>query len=236
VKTFRLIRQALLLPLAVLMASCGSLPVIKPLDEAGTQQVIGQCARPFLNVPYRLVHAIEAGRPGGASATVLGVSLFDPQAGTLHSAILTLEGFVLFDARYEKEIKVNRALPPFDAPHFGANMMADVRLMLLAPEGRLLQAGRLAEGSAVCRYDGQQGRTLDVTVHPDETWEIVQYGEHHELLRQVKAFFVRNGIPERMALTGFMTVNYELRLKLISAEAVSPEALRLQQGQESDDD
>jgi hypothetical protein len=225
-KMFRLIRYGSILILAVLLASCSSLPVIKPLDASIAQDPIQRCRRPFLDVPYRLVHAIEASISGRTPGTVLGVTLFDPQSGAAHSAILTLEGFVLFDARYEKGVHVNRAVPPFDAPHFAGNMMEDIRLIFLAPQGRLLQAGTLEDGATICRYDGNQGRTVDVVVRQDDTWEIGTYGEHHEQLRRVRVISGKDRVPEKVELTGFFSVSYSLRMTLISAEPVLPEELR----------
>ena len=33
----------------------------------------------------------------------MGITLVDPSDKTVHSVIMTIEGFVLFDARYEKD-------------------------------------------------------------------------------------------------------------------------------------
>jgi hypothetical protein len=217
---------AALMLLTVFFASCGTLPVIRPLDAAGTQAAEERCRLPFLEAPHRLVHAIEAGSPERAMGTVLGVTLFDPLSGIVRSAILTLEGFLLFDARYDGGVEVHRAFPPFDDPHFGENMMDDIRLIFLAPQGRLLRAGTLDNGAIVCRYEDPRGRTIDVMVRPDGAWEIATYGRQIERLRRVEALSVKNRIPEVVALTGFFTVNYRLHMTLISAEPVSPGDIR----------
>lgn len=211
-----------LILLTVLIVSCSTLPAIRPLDAAGTQAAAERCRRPFLEAPHRFVHAIEAGSPQRAMGTVLGVTLFDPYSGILRSAILTLEGFVLFDARYDRGMDVHRAVPPFDAPRFAENMMDDIRLIFLRPQGRLLQAGTLENGAIACRYEDPRGQTVDVMVRPDDAWEIGTYGKHNEPLRKVEAFSVKNRIPEAVTLTGFLTANYKLRLTLISAEPVRP--------------
>ena len=217
---------AALILLTVLFTSCSTLPAIRPLDAAGTQAAAERCRRPFLEAPHRFVHAIEAGSPERSMGTVLGVTLFDPPSGIARSAILTLEGFVLFDARYDKGVEVFRAVPPFDAPRFGENMIDDIRLIFLAPQGRLLRAGALENGAIACRYEGPRGQTVDVIVRPDDSWEIGTYGDHNEPLRRVEAFSVINRIPEAVALTGFFTVDYMLRMTLISAEPVSPEDVK----------
>lgn len=104
-------------------------------------------------------------------------------------------------------------------------MMEDIRLIFLSPEGRLLNAGELEDGSTICRYDGNQGKIVDVVVHRDDTWEIETYRNPYERLRKISAFSVRDGIPEMLELTGFESGNYSLHLKLISAEPVPPEAI-----------
>ena len=223
----RIRRVAVSAIMTVLLASCAGLPSIVPLDPAGTREVAARCRTPFADGPYRVVHAMEAQIGGRQAGTLLGVTLFDPSAETLHGAILTLEGFVLFDARYDKGLLVNRAVPPFDAPHFGGNMMEDIRLLFLAPNGRLLAAGRLADGAGICRYEAAGGAVVDVIVYLDSTWAILMYGADDEKLRQVRALSVRNRIPETVELTGFQSVGYTLRMTLISAEAVGPEAVEL---------
>ncbi|PKN60214.1 MAG: hypothetical protein CVU53_04215 [Deltaproteobacteria bacterium HGW-Deltaproteobacteria-11] len=217
---------AALFLLTLLFTSCSTLPAIRSLDAAGTQAAAERCRRPFLDAPHRFVHAIEAGMPERTMGTVLGVTLFDPPSGIMHSAVLTLEGFVLFEARYDKGVEVYRAVPPFDAPRFGENMIDDIRLIFLAPQGRLLHAGALENGAAACRYEGSLGKMVDVVVRPDDAWEIVTYGDNNESLRRVEAFFVKDRIPEAVELTGFLTVNYKLRLTLISAEPISSEDVK----------
>lgn len=231
-KSFILLgRCSLILMLTAFLISCSLLPVIKRADPAAAVDTVQRCHRPFLDIPYRFVHTIEAALPGGKTGTVVGVTVFDPAAETIHSVIMTIEGFVLFEARHEKgELRVDRAVPPFDAGRFAAYMMEDVRLIFLAPEGRPADAGVLEDGSAICRYYENQDRILDVVVHQDDTWEIETYRGSHERLRKIRALSVQDRIPELLELTGFGFLDYSLRLKLISAEPVSPEAIRLHRG------
>ncbi|MDQ5984411.1 MAG: hypothetical protein CSYNP_00106 [Syntrophus sp. SKADARSKE-3] len=207
------------------LASCAGLPAIKPLDPAETWEIAARCRAPFAEGSHRVVHALEAQIGGRQAGTLLGITLFDPSAETLHGAILTLEGFVLFDARYDKGLVVNRAVPPFDAPHFGSNMMEDIRLLFLAPKGRLLAAGHLADYAGICRYEVAGGAVEDVIVYHDSTWEIRMYGADGGKIRSVRVLSLRNHIPEAVELTGFQSVGYTLRMTLISTEAVGPEAV-----------
>ena len=125
------VRRFLILMSMVFSVSCVSLPAIKPVEQRAA--AIQRCARPFLGSPHRFVHAIAASLPGGGTGTVLGITVFDPKSKAIRSAILTIEGFVLFDARYDKELHVYRALPPFNGEEFAERLMKDVRLIFLAP-------------------------------------------------------------------------------------------------------
>ena len=224
-KAFMLLgRCSLILMLTTFLISCSLLPVIRHTDPAAATDTVQRCHRPFLDIPYRFVHTIEAALPGGKTGTVVGVTVFDPTAETIHSVIMTIEGFVLFDAQYEgEEVRVNRAVSPFNAEHFAEHIMEDVRLIFLAPEGRLSDAGVLedGDGSVICRYYGNQDKITDVVVHQDDTWEIGTYRGSRERLRKIRAFYVQDRIPGMLELTGFESRNYSLRLKLIGAEPVT---------------
>lgn len=219
-KAFMLFGHRFLILMAmVFLISCSCLPIIKPGGQ--TVETIQRCRQPFLDTSYRFVHAIEAALPGGGTGTVLGITLFEPSSKTIHSAIITIEGFVLFDAKYNKKLYVHRALPPFNGEHFAEHMMEDIRLIFFPPDGRLLDAGVLEDGSTICRYDENQSKIVDVIVHQDDTWEIGTYRNCYERSRKISAFSVRNRIPGMLELTAFGSRNYSLRLKLISAEPVT---------------
>ena len=230
-------RWFLFFVLTTFYMSCGGLPVIKPLDPQASPEAVQRCRLPFLSNPYRFIHAIEATVHGGSAGTVLGITVFDPAAETIHSAIITIEGFVLFDAWYEKKgIRIDRALPPFDAQHLAGPMMEDIRLLFMAPDGYLSDAGLLENGSTICRYHEGENRIEDVVVHKDGTWEIAVFGGRHERLRNIRAFSVQENIPNMVELTGSGPWNYSLRMRLISAERVSPESIRLIPEQAHDED
>jgi len=229
-------RRLLILILFFFLSSCSRLPVIKPVDQALLPDIMRRCQQPFVDIPYRFVHAIEVTLPGGGTGTVMGVSLIDPALEKIHSVIMTIEGFILFDAQYEKEVRVDRAVPPFNAKHFAQHMMEDVRLILLAPHGRLSSAGVLEDGSTICQYDGSQGKIVDLVVHKDNSWEIGVYSNSSETIRRVNASSVRDRIPALIKLTAFDSWDYSLLLSLISAEPVSGGAIRLYPGESPDDE
>jgi len=230
------IYRLLILILILFLVSCSRLPVIKPVDQAALSDIMRRCHQPFVDIPYRFVHAIEVTMPGGGAGTVVGVTVIDPASETIHSVIMTIEGFVLFDAQYEKEVSVKRAVPPFNARHFAKHMMEDVRLILLAPQGRLSTAGILEDGSTICRYDGSQGKIVDLIVHKDNSWEIGVYSDSYETIRRVNASSVKDWIPASVKLTAFDSWDYSLLLRLINAEPVSAGAIRLQPGESPGDE
>ncbi|HVO66062.1 MAG TPA: hypothetical protein VMT12_06220 [Syntrophales bacterium] len=218
------------------LVSCGRLPVIKPVDHVLLPDITKRCHQPFIDTPYRFIHAIEVILPGEGTGTVVGVTVIDPASETIHSAIMTIEGFVLFDAQYEKEMRVNRAVPPFNTKNFAEHLMKDIRLILLAPQGRLSKAGLLEDGSTICRYDENQGRIIDVIVHQDSSWEIGLYSDSYETIRRVNASSIKNRIPTLVRLTAFDTRDYTLLLRLINAEPVSKRTMQLQPGESPDDE
>ena len=155
---------------------------------------------------------------------MMGATLIDPKAVAVHSVIMTLEGFVIFDGAYDQDVHVDRAVPPFDKPQFAKNMLKDVRLMYLAPERRPVKVGFLEDGAVICRYTGNDNPIMDVIVHRDGSWEIHTYSESEELRRRIRAGSVRNGIPETVELNGYEAWDYTLQMRLISAEPVAREA------------
>jgi hypothetical protein len=229
-------RYFLILMSAFFIISCSRLPVIKPVDPAMAPDTMRRCHLPFLDITYRFVHTIEVALPGGRTDTVVGVTAFDPATKIIQSVIMTIEGFVLFDASYEKEVRVNRAVPPFNAEHFAGYMMDDVRLIFLTPDGRLSDTGVFEDGSTVCRYYVKQDGVIDVIVHKDNTWEIERYSDSHELLRKVMTFSLQGRIPGMVELNAFGFREYTLRLNLINAESVSPELLRRRPDDAAEDD
>ena len=215
-------RFGLPLILVMLFAACVHSPDMKPLDPLTDRAVIEECGRPFVKGSYRFVHAIEAGLPGGRTVMVMGVTVVDPEAKSLHSVLMTLEGLVLFDAEYDGTLSVKRAVPPFDRDSFARNMMEDVRLLFLAPENTSAQTGVLKDGSTLCRYEGKEGETIDVTIRPDHAWKIETYVNPFERLREIKAGHDKDGMPRELELKGYSQGGYTLRMRLIDEEPVSP--------------
>lgn len=217
-----------LLALILTLSACSSLPEIRPSAPPGRADVRDRCRSPFPDGPYQLTHVIEARLPDETRSSALGIVLVDPARKMVHSVIMTVEGFVLFDARHHRTLTVNRAVGPFAAPDFGERIMADVLLVFLPPPGRLIGAGLLDSGFPVCRYEDDDGLARDVLAGRDFAWAVHQYDGSHHLSRQVRAYSQNAaGIPERIEISRHQFPRYGLKLTLLQAERLSADDERL---------
>jgi hypothetical protein len=204
--------------MTVLAVSCGGLPKISPVVSQNSSEISNKCHMIFPKKEWRFVHAIEADLPGGEKAFMMGITQIAPEQKTIHSILMTIEGLVLFDAVSAGTLTVNRAVPPFDSENFAKGLLADVRLMFLAPDGEPVQRGLTETGSWICRFQSLE-ETTDVVVHQDNSWTIHQYHRHR--LRRVIHAHPKKGaeggiMPETLSLTA--APEYSLQLKLVEAE------------------
>jgi hypothetical protein len=139
---------------------------------------------------------------------------------------MTIEGLVVFDALYDGEIIINRAIPPFNSDKFAKGMISDLRLIFFQPEGRCVEAGVSDTSKWICRYQTDKETTVDVVIHFDNRWTIRRY-HHHRLDRAIQAYFgndpdltTKNKIPERLELIARGGQGYSLNLKLVEAAPI----------------
>jgi len=205
------------------MTACSQIPVIR--HDAGLNGKPGGevcCSKPclpFVTVPYRLIHAMEAELPDGTVTSALGIVLVDPHRDSLHCVLMTPEGFVLLDVVDDQEITVRRGVPPFNHPIFAERMMADIRLMLLPPRGRLQDVGRLKDGTAICRYSDEEGKMIDIASEVDDRREIRQYDSSGFVRRLIRLSSAgQPGIFGKIELKAPSFTGYALQLTLIEAE------------------
>jgi len=201
-----------------LCISCTRIRPIKSVDFSELNPKV--CLQPFFITPYRFIHTIEAELPGGSQMMLIGITVIDPVVGKYRSAIMTIEGMVLFDASCDNTVFIYRALPPFDNKHFANSMMDDVQFIYFPPQGTLRTFGNLDDGSTICRYYGEDTKIVDVILHPDHSWEIEQYSSYRKIVRKVKAMSIQDRIPSVIELSVQRSQKYFLRMKLISAEPV----------------
>jgi hypothetical protein len=212
-------RFALILLLLVTVSACTGLKPLTTLDPVRRAAVLTECGRPFLTGSYRLVHELETVMPGGAKGTAIGVLVADPRTRGFRTALMTIEGFVLFDAEAGETLTVHRAVPPFDAPAFAEALAEDIRLAFFAPGGETTAWGEGEEGALVCRFERADGRLVEVMTQSGGVIGIRLYGTGQEVQRTVKmAYPQRPGLAETLEIRGGGWRPYTLRLRLLESE------------------
>ena len=212
-----------LFPLFLLLltvGACTGLKPLTPLDPTRKSAVLEGCRRPFLPGKYRLVHALETVMLDGAKGTAVGVLVADPRTRGFRTALMTIEGFVLFDAEAGETLTVHRAVPPFDAPAFAEALAEDIRLAFFSPGGEPAAWGEGEEGALVCRFERADGRLVEVMTLRDGDLEIRLYGTGQEVRKRVKM-----ALPQRPGLAETLTIRggwppYTLKLRLLESEAL----------------
>ena len=107
-----------------ILISCSALPKLQPSNRSARVELPPACQRLFPNGEWQFVHSIEAVMPGGHKGLVMGVTVISSRDRIAHCVLMTIEGLVVFDARYDQELVINRAVAPFDREGFGAVLPA----------------------------------------------------------------------------------------------------------------
>jgi len=213
-----------LLCILCLTTACSGLPKVYPDRNLSWPVRRPQCANLFPEGRWQFSHAIEAEMPGGRKGMLIGVTLISSTDKTIQSIIMTIEGMVLFEARYDRRLVVNRGIPPFDAENFARGLIQDIQLIFFAPPGTLIESGVLDNGAAVCRFQNPDKGYVDIIQHGPGGWEIRQYDRRYHKRRSIKAILNKGGInpgrfnvPGRLTLTSHDTPGYVLKMDLIEA-------------------
>jgi hypothetical protein len=213
-------KAAFLILAAPAFLTCASLPRIIPAGEKEKPIIVNKCASPFLSRPWRLVHSIDGTLPGGATATMIGVTVASPDTGRLRCTLMSIEGLVLLDADYDAKLVIKRGIGPLSDPELVMGMIRDIRLMLFRPAGSCTEAGTLNGGNGMCRYRADEG-IVDVMTRTDGGVDVMSYDASLKRSRTVRlADFRTDGLPGRIDLTASGLFSYSLRLDLIEAEQV----------------
>ena len=214
----------LLLCIGCILISCGLLPSLQPADRAARMELPQTCQRLFPSGKWQFVHSIEAVMPGGQKGLVLGVTVISSLDKTAHCVLMTIEGLVVFDARYDQELVIHRAVAPFDQEGFAAGLISDIQLIFFMPQGPLVETGNDPNGASVCRYQTPDGGIVDLVIDADHTRHIRQYTAQRRLRRTVDAFFTKpesdgGGLdfPDRLELTAHGIAGYTLVMDLVEA-------------------
>lgn len=222
---FLMWKLSILLTVLGISTSCARLPDIYPQDSSPVLEVKLKCDQPFLKNRWQLVHSIKAVLPNDQKEAMIGTIILAPEKKIIHCVITSIEGIVLLETVYDKNVIINRAIPPFDSDDIAAGLMNDVRLIFLKPEGSLIASGLTDNGSSICRYKKDDGMIVDIIVPPEGGWGINQYDSCFGLNRTVKAEFLtrhesvgmNDKVPERLELTAHGFLGYKLSFDLIES-------------------
>jgi hypothetical protein len=219
----------LLLSVLGLILSCSSLPQVYPAGASADAQPDRACRDPFPDGDWQLLHSIEATLPGGKKGFLMGLTIISSSNRTARCVIMTLEGFVVFDALYDKQIAVKRAIAPFDSEAFANGLIEDINLIFFRPAGSIKTSGFLETGATVCRYQKPDGQMVDLVIHEDRSWQKKRYSLQLRLIRTVTAFFSKENpteeqaaIPDRLELTAHGIAGYNLIMDLVEAVPLGP--------------
>lgn len=214
----RFVMTALLL-LLVSLAACAKLPIIQIPEDSGQIPSQPSCGDLFPKGRWQMHHAIEA-TIGGRKTLLTGVTVLSSQDRSIESALMTVEGFVLFSGRYDGALTVDRAVAPFDRPGFAQGLMDDLMLLFFAPRAPLCATGQVDPKDRICRYC-QSNQTTDIVVTTQNTRQIRHYTSRNRLDRSIEAGDIIDvdGTPfaQRMILTNHGMLGYQLVLKLLEA-------------------
>ncbi|MFC1856838.1 hypothetical protein ACFL9U_02290 [Thermodesulfobacteriota bacterium] len=209
--------------------ACSALPQVQPASGAAREEVPRKCLSLFPKGKWQFVHSIEATMPEGQKGLVIGVTVISSRDKIAQSVIMTIEGLVIFDARYDRQLVVNRAVVPFDTEGFADGLLKDIQLIFFTPEGSLVESGYLSSGASVCRYQNPDGSIVDLAIHADHRWRISQYSEQHRVSRTVDAFFTKQDpgsdhtkFPDRLELKAHGFPGYALVMDLVEAVPLIP--------------
>jgi hypothetical protein len=214
----------LLLCIGCILISCSTLTGLQTADRSERTELPQTCQQLFPNGKWQFVHSIEDMMPGGQKGLVMGVTVISSRNKSARCVLTTIEGLVVFDARYDQELVIHRAVAPFDQEDFAAGLISDIQLIFFMPPGPLVETGNDPNGASVCRYQTPDGRIVDLVVDADQTRHIRQYAAQRRLKRTVDAFFTKPeaggdgpDFPDRLELKAHGVAGYTLVMDLVEA-------------------
>ena len=200
--------------IVLLLSGCTHIPPIVPAETDLQYRIEASCRSIYPVGRWQLVHTLNVRLHHGYQATLTGVIILSTADSRVHCVLMTLEGFVLFEAVDNGEVIVKRAFGPFDNPEFAKGVMRDIRLIFLAPEGEMQIAGKFADTAEGCRYRTHDSRFIDVIGAADGSWQIQQ----HEPRKTVAVDAVdQRGLSPKLTLEAGGKASYTLVMTLIEA-------------------
>ncbi len=200
------------------LVSCADRQAVYLPPLAGTTEM-PDCRKIYPQGRWQFVHSLEFSLADGKKGNAVGVTVIDDPV--IECALMTVEGLVLFAARYDRGLKIKRAIPPFDNQEFAGGLIRDLQLIFFPPLSEDIQYGKNDNGT-ICRYRQSAGPWLDIILSTDQGWRLNQYGPDKIRNRSVTA---RPGPvarqwqpPEYLELTACDAAGYTLKMTLVSAE------------------
>jgi len=216
--------------MGTLAVSCAGLPEFHKTGRPEASYTRRACQGRYPLGNWQLLHTIQAELPGNQTGFLMGVTRLSSQKRSFQCVIMTLEGFVVFDALYDGTIRVDRAVAPFDNEAFARGVMVDIQLIFFKPSANEITMGTLSDGTVVCRHCLDDGSVIDVSQPERHQWETRLYGPNHRLKRVITLINNENpnrdsltGITDKIELTARGTPGYKLVLDLVEALALESE-------------
>jgi len=242
----KIIKPLLLFQICFFLASCSTIPAIKPVDVRQKTDIEDKCSRFFPETPRQFVHSIEASMPGGKKAFMIGITRIFPEKRKIHCVMMTIEGLVLFDAVYDKDLEIRRGISPFDSLDFARGLMDDIGFIFFKPD-LFLEAGLLENSLKVCRYKSDLDRIIDIVINGcgnrglnsppcKEALPFLTMRQYRKLklARTVNAYYNINSessgnmdFPSELELISHTFPGYSLKLKLVETEKINHRLHRL---------
>ena len=220
----------LLLIVVGLVLSCASLPPLQPAGKPMTVETNQACQGLYPHGEWQLYHTIEAKLPGRQSGFLMGLTVLSSLERSAQCVIMTLEGFVVFDALYDGQVTIKRAVAPFDNHAFAQGVMADIQLIFFKPLTDEISLGVLSDNVPVCRHLLPDGNVIDLVNPENNHWETRLYRSNHRVMRIVQSMIKDKppgenltGIANKIELTALGTPGYKLTLDLVEAIPLKPE-------------
>lgn len=207
--------------LAIICAGCAP-TALTPIPDFSKDRALQRCLSIYPKSIWRAIHTVEVTAPFSLKSSLIGVTIGDEKSRGMHSALLSVEGLVLYDVESTigKKPKVNKAMPPMDNPEFVDGLVRDVRLIFFKPDGTLIGCGKSQDSGTVCRYETADKDIIEILHQSKEQWVVRLWEQGDKLVRQVTYKKPRkNGIAETIRLKSFDSGGYSLDLKLLEFES-----------------
>ena len=220
-----------ILLLCLWLPACG-LPHIAPVTPEHQSAIAGRCQGVFLQTPWQMLHSIRSVLPNGEQQTAMAVIRVYPQKPLIRCVMMSIEGIVLFEGRYDGEITVSRAIPPFDAENFAETLFSDIRLAFCPPPAGAEKIGFMPDRTPACRYQTKDDGFVEVALKAEGSWTIRRYSPHGRKQQTIEADAptsenaapadAAQPIPTSLKILHHGLFSYSLNLDLIRAKPLPP--------------